>query len=172
MKAYVHVFLIIFLAYLTSSALGAGDVYQHGLILSLLETTNFIIHEAGHPIFSIFGEFVGFLGGTLAQLLVPLIFLGYFALRRDILSASVMSWWCGENMIGIAHYIADARAQNLELWGGGEHDWAYLLGQMGFLRSDTAIGSSVRSLGIGIMFLSIGVLMALFLQEWRATKNV
>jgi hypothetical protein len=44
----------------------------------LIDSVDLPIHEAGHPLFSIFGEFIGYAGGTLMQLLVPAVFLGYF----------------------------------------------------------------------------------------------
>ena len=44
----------------------------------LLDGVDFLIHEAGHPIFGIFGEFIGVAGGSLLQVLVPLAFFGYF----------------------------------------------------------------------------------------------
>ncbi|MDQ2666781.1 MAG: zinc ribbon domain-containing protein, partial [Gemmatimonadota bacterium] len=47
----------------------------------------------------------------------------------------------------IAVYVADARAQELPLVGGGEHDWAYLLGQLGLLTRDHAIARGLTSVG-------------------------
>ncbi len=44
----------------------------------LLDNIDLAIHEAGHVFFGPFGEFIGFLGGTLFQLIVPATFLGYF----------------------------------------------------------------------------------------------
>ena len=49
----------------------------------LMDSVDLAIHEAGHPLFGIFGEFIGYAGGTLMQLLVPAVFLGYFWRRRD-----------------------------------------------------------------------------------------
>ena len=57
----------------------------------------------------------------------------------------------GVNLVEVAIYIADARAQVLPLVtvGGGEaaHDWRYLLGRMGCLRADRTIGMVVRVVG-------------------------
>ena len=44
---------------------------------------NLIIHEAGHAIFRILGEFIMFLGGTLLQLIVPITFTIYFFIRQE-----------------------------------------------------------------------------------------
>ena len=114
----------------------------------LMDSVDLPIHEAGHPLFGLFGEFIGAAGGTLMQLLVPAVFLGYFWRRRDRHAATVMLWWIAQNLWNIAHYIADARTQELPLVGGGEHDWAYLLGELGLLRQDRTIAGAVHFVGV------------------------
>jgi enamine deaminase RidA (YjgF/YER057c/UK114 family) len=57
-------------------------------------------------------------------------------------------------------YIKDARTQELPLVGGGEHDWAILLGQLGLLPRDQAIGGAVFLAG----FLIYGVAI---IAGWR-----
>ncbi len=114
---------------------------------SLLDGVDLAIHETGHLVFAPFGEFIGFLGGTLFQLLMPTFFLTYFLRRRDQYAASVALWWIGQNCGHIAVYVADARAQELPLVGGGEHDWEYLLGRTGLLAHDHAIARAITSVG-------------------------
>jgi hypothetical protein len=48
----------------------------------------------------------------------------------------------------VSVYVRDARAQQLPLVGGGEHDWAIILGEMGWLWSDQAIGRAVWLSGV------------------------
>jgi len=124
----------------------------HPTHYSWLDDLDLAIHEAGHPLFGIFGEFIGFAGGTLMQLLVPAVFFGYFWRRQDRHAATVMAWWTAQNLWNVARYIADARAQELPLVGGGEHDWAYLLGELGLLRHDVAIAHAVHFSGV-LLFL-------------------
>jgi hypothetical protein len=119
----------------------------------LMDSVDLAIHEAGHPLFAIFGEFIGYAGGTLMQLLVPAVFLGYFSRRRDRHAATVMLWWIAQNLWNISRYIADARIQELPLVGSGEHDWAYLLGEMGLLRQDRVVGDVVHFVGV-LLFLA------------------
>jgi len=38
--------------------------------------------------------------------------------------------------------------------GGGEHDWAYLLGELGLLRQDRAIAGAVRFAGVFLFIVS------------------
>lgn len=118
---------------------------------SLLASVDLAIHETGHLVFGAFGEFIQFAGGTLFQLIMPAAFVAYFVKRGDRHAASVSLWWVGQNCGHIATYVADARAQELPLVGGGEHDWAYLLGEMGLLARDQSIARAVRTAGILIV---------------------
>ena len=105
------------------------------------------IHETGHLVFAWGGEVLAALGGTLFQLLLPLAFVVSFVRRGDRHAASVALWWVGQNCWNVARYVADARAQELPLVGGGEHDWAFLLETWGLLARDQAIARDVRLLG-------------------------
>ena len=129
----------------------------------LVDFINLPIHETGHLLFAPFGEFMQALGGTLFQLIMPAAFVGYFLKRGDRHAASVALWWIGENCWNIAVYVADARAQELPLVGGGEHDWTYLLGEMGWLMRDAEVARAVHVAGVVIFALATvgGVLAAL-----------
>lgn len=115
---------------------------------TLLDGVDLAIHETGHLVFGPFGEFIGFAGGTLFQLIMPLTFVGYFVRRGDQHAASVALWWVGQNCGHIAWYVADARAMALPLVGGGEHDWNYPLGELGLLAQDQAIAHAVVVTGV------------------------
>jgi hypothetical protein len=127
-------------------AYGAYDLAHPGAG-SLIDGVDLAIHETGHLVFAPFGEFVGFAGGTIMQLLFPLIFTGYFWRRGDRHAASVGLWWVAQNCGNVATYAADARAQELPLVGGGEHDWFYMLSATGHLDSDLAVARIVRLVG-------------------------
>lgn len=111
-----------------------------------------IFHEAGHAIFMVVGApqtLVVFMGSGL-QVLFPLILAGAFYFKnRDAYGAAVCLFWAGHAALDVAPYIADARALELPLLGGGTgreiegHDWEYLLGEWNALRLDTVIASRV-----------------------------
>lgn len=122
---------------------------------SLMDSVDLPIHETGHIVFSLFGDFMQFLGGTLLQLIMPAVFVGYFLKREDKHAASIALWWVGQSCWNISVYVKDARAQELDLVGGGEHDWAYLLGQLGWLRQDQRIGQFIWLVGVAIYLVSI-----------------
>ena len=120
-----------------------------------LDSLDLAIHESGHLVFGPFGEFIGILGGTLMQLIVPASFLGYFLRQGDRHAASAALWWIAQNLWNISVYVSDARAQELPLVGGGEHDWAYLLARLDLLPKDRALGRTVHLLGVGLFAASV-----------------
>jgi hypothetical protein len=113
------------------------------------------IHETGHLVFAVAGEFLTLLGGTLLQLMVPAAFAVALWRRGDAHGATVPLWWLGQNCWNISVYIRDARAQELPLVGGGEHDWAILLDQMGWLERDQALGGAVFLMGAVLYVISV-----------------
>lgn len=119
------------------------------------------IHETGHLVFGWGGEVLTALGGTLFQLMVPMMFVVSFWRRGDRHAASVPLWWVGQNCWNIAHYVADAQAMELPLVGGGEHDWNYLLTVWDVLPKDAEIARDIRFAGTLIVTASIWI-------GWRA----
>jgi hypothetical protein len=122
---------------------------------SILDSVDLAIHESGHLVFGPFGEFIGFAGGTLAQLIMPSVFAVYFWRQGDRHAATVPAWWLAQNLWNISVYAADARAQLLPLVGGGEHDWAYMLARLGWLTLDTRISRVIWLTGVLIYVASI-----------------
>jgi len=126
---------------------------------SFLHLVNLPFHEAGHLFFRPFGEFTTALGGSLGQLIMPLICLLTFLVKmRDPFAASVAFWWFGQNFMDMAPYIDDARDLNLILLGGytgkdspGIHDWEYLLGRLNLLSYDHALAGFANGLGMACM---------------------
>ncbi len=131
---------------------------------SFLHLVNTPFHEAGHVFLRPFGSFLTSLGGTLGQLLMPLVCTAVFLLQtRDTFAASVGLWWFGENFLDIAPYIGDARAGVLPLLGGnighsspyGFHDWEFLLTETGLLRFDQALARLSHGFGSVLMILAV-----------------
>ena len=104
----------------------------------MLDLVDLAFHEAGHLALAPFGETMHFLGGTLGQLAVPIGLALYFLLgKRQPYAAAVCLWWAGQNLVGIARYMADARDLALPLVGGGDHDWNNLFYTFGLLGEDS-----------------------------------
>lgn len=126
---------------------------------SFMHLINLPFHEAGHIIFSPFGEFMRVFGGTLGQLLMPLICMVALLLyQRDPFGASVALWWTGQSFMDIAPYIDDARRLELTLLGGvtgkdfpESHDWLNILAPHGWIKYDHALAGFSYKLGIVLM---------------------
>ena len=122
-----------------------------------LDSVNLIFHEAGHPLFGLFHwETLTILGGTLMELLVPTALCLAFVWKRQPLGTALCGQWAAQNLLYIASYMADARAQELPLVGGGEHDWTALLTQWGLLERDTVLAGRVAFLGWTLMLAWAG----------------
>jgi hypothetical protein len=133
----------------------AYDPYQWHLI----DGVNLLIHEAGHPIFSIFGEFLMIAGGSLFQIIMPAIFVGYFCYQDSFYSAALVLFWVGESILNVSVYAGDSLALQLPLLGGPDtvHDWNYLLSSLGLLQHTAAVAGSIRLVGtLVIITASVG----------------
>lgn len=113
--------------------------------IRILDHANLAFHEAGHPIFGIFGWTMGLLGGTLGQLVFPIAVTITYLRKNTLAPAALGLIWLFQNFLNIARYMADARAQELPLVGNGDrlHDWNTLLGQWNALASDTRLARIV-----------------------------
>jgi hypothetical protein len=117
---------------------------------------NLPIHEAGHIFFRVLGEFMGIAGGSLFQIIVPVVFFGYFVYHRKPFSASIVLFWVGSNFLDVYVYANDAQVMQLPLLSGltgaegGFHDWNYLLTETGLLDKTKLIAKILRFIGTGI----------------------
>ncbi len=116
----------------------------------ILSRVNLVFHEAGHIIFQVLGQFMATLGGSLLQVLVPLICLVTFLTRHlNPFGASVTLWWMGHSLIDLAPYINDARAQQMILLGGvtgRDVTWIPRLEQHPGVARPTRLGPYIGSL--------------------------
>jgi hypothetical protein len=146
---------------------------------NILHYVNLPFHEAGHIFFRLFGEFLTVLGGSLFQLIMPMICVVVLLLKtRDPFGASVALWWFGENFIDMAPYINDARSLELMLLGGvtgkerpGFHDWENILGTLGLLPYDHIIAHSVMWFGLICMLSACSWAGYLLFMELSALKQ-
>jgi len=116
----------------------------------LLDNVHLVMHEAGHFILLFFGQFLSVAGGTIMQLLMPMVFIVYFYLSRQYFSAAILLFWLGSSLLNVYVYAADAQAMRLPLLGGDStnHDWNYMLSSLGALEHTAAIANSIRGLGV------------------------
>jgi hypothetical protein len=175
-QSYARLALAALLAWLAWSAFHDADGY-----VPLLSEIDLAIHEFGHMLFMPFGfPFLGrtmmILGGSLTQVVFPLLFFGYFMRkrddgpRRDVFAAMVCLWWSAINLLDVAIYCADSRAGELMLLDGltgkesDGHDWNNLLTTWGLLEHDTVIARYMRAIAALVCVASI------FVAFWSALQ--
>ncbi len=126
---------------------------------TFLDAADLVIHEAGHVFFAPFGPFLRMAGGTLLQILLPLMLVGHFLWNDYRFGAQVMLFWLGQNLVNISVYAADARARQLPLLGGDRaaHDWSYMLGRLGGLEYDALVGGVFFALAIVVFALALAL---------------
>jgi hypothetical protein len=152
-------FLLVLVVWTTTLV---GGVNAERVNSSFLHLPNLVFHEAGHVLFGPFGRFMTVLGGSLTQVLVPLVCAGALLWQtRDPFGAAVALWWAGENLLDLAPYINDARDLQMVLLGGKTgaevegHDWEYLLTAMGVARWDHAAATAVQAMGTVVMVVAL-----------------
>jgi len=98
-----------------------------------IDHVNLVFHEAGHVIFTPFGQTMHFLGGTIGQLFFPVAVAVNFWRQDQRFEAGLGGVWFAESGMYAAHYMGDAQARVLPLVGGGIHDWHFLFSRWGVL---------------------------------------
>jgi hypothetical protein len=153
------------IAWLVAFSLFLLYALQHGPAFLFVDFVNLMIHEAGHALFSWFGLYtLTILGGTLGELIVPLLCAAALFWRRDVPGVAFSLFWFFENFLYIGFYMSDARAEALPLVGSGDHDWNILFAQWGLLLKDVAIGGTTRTLGW------LGMLAVCAWLAWRSFR--
>ena len=128
---------------------------------AVIHLPNLVFHEAGHVIFSPLGEFMTVLGGSLMQVLIPVVCAVAFIKQEQLFGAAICAWWAGQNLVDLAPYIADARALQMVLLGGRTgaevegHDWEYILTRLRIIHLDVTLGRIAHALGMLIMIASL-----------------
>jgi hypothetical protein len=129
---------------------------------SFMHRINLVFHEAGHVVFMIFGRFMHVLGGSLGQLLMPVIVMVMLVKRnRDNFGGSIALWWLGQSLKDLAPYINDARDLQLQLLTGyaqdvpETHDWANILNSLHLITHERGIARIDDVCGTLIMLLAM-----------------
>lgn len=121
----------------------------------LLDSANLALHEAGHPLLSLLSQRATVYGGTLFQLVFPLTAAWHFQRSGQVAGVAAAIVWLGENLLNIARYMADARAQELPLVGSGDHDWTEIFTRWHVLHLDGRIAGLTRLLGVLLIVAAV-----------------
>lgn len=125
------------------------------------------IHEGGHLLFGPFGQWLTIAGGSLTQILAPIVAGVMLRRQGDRYGVAVVGTWLAYSLTNLAAYVGDARAMALQLVGFSDdplHDWNYLLDSVHLLPYDTRLAGLVRLLAWGTLFASV-------LLAWRVLAD-
>lgn len=169
---------LIIILLLWSFAFWGHSVESNYVGSSFLHRVNLVFHEAGHIIFMPFGRFLMTLGGSLMQVLMPMVVMVVFLIKtRDPVGGAVGLWWAGQNLMDLAPYINDARDLNLTLLGGytGKevegHDWEWLLLKTGLIRQDHFLGQTAHWAGAAVMALALAWAGYLIYLQYQVARQ-
>lgn len=158
------------------------DVGDADILGSFMHLILLPIHEAGHLLFIPFGRFMTVLGGSLLQVLLPLVLMAAFVFgfggsRRDNFAASLMLWWAAVSIIDLAPYIWDAFDPKMMLLGGKTgaesdgHDWQNILGDLGLIKRAHQIAGMAHTLGLVVMLVAYAWGAALLYLQFQHRRG-
>ena len=138
----------------------------------LLDGVNLVIHEAGHIAFRPFGELMTIAGGSLFQVIMPALFVIYFAYHQNLYSSSMVLFWVGQSTLNVSVYASDALAMQLPLLGGPDtiHDWNYLLTSLNLLTASSKVGLLIR--GAGTLLILGGCVGSIWFARGSKARDV
>ena len=147
-----------------AAALAGGVIAWFAFVANrevpVLDWFDLAVHEAGHLLATPLSPLAMFLAGSVAQIAFPLAMAGYFGFRRrDAAAAGFCLAWAGTSAWDVSVYAGDAVTRTLPLVGGGEHDWAYILGPNGFdaLDMTKSVAGFIEFSGAVMAVLGIGI---------------
>jgi hypothetical protein len=169
LRLIIYCILVVFLCYFTYSL---ATSYQRNetrsqvpFVIWVIDMIDLFIHEAGHLIFSIFGRFIGFLGGSLFQVIIPVATVIVFG-RSSLKSAPFTLYWTGQSTINVSIYIGDAPFQRLQLISRGViHDWRWILNHTGMIGYAGDIASIVNITGLFLCYTGIGIGIYIIIKD-------
>lgn len=136
----------------------------------VLHLTVILFHEAGHVLFMPFGDVLQVAGGTLGQLLMPLVCAVALFRRGDNFGAAIAAAWMGMSLMDAAVYAYDAADPVLPLIGGGTgedrfHDFVYLFDHFGQLGRARGWARLMHALGALWMWAALAWAALLLVRQ-------
>lgn len=142
-------------------------IFNGGKFIIILDHFNLLLHEGGHGIFKLFGDFIYTLGGTLMQIIIPFLFIYFFVRNEKKIGVQLSLIWLGQNLLNISVYAGDALERKLPLLGGKKvyHDWTHLLNQTGLILYAKEV--SYFFFGLGIITFVFCLMLPLIMKEYQ-----
>ena len=126
-----------------------------------IDGVNLIFHEAGHAICFFMPALITAAAGSVFQILIPAVCGFYFWQRREVLSASLLSLWLAQNIVGVSLYVRDALPMQLPLLGGDSsiHDWHFILTSLDLLPYSILIADILYVVALCILIGGTGMVL-------------
>lgn len=169
---WLYLVLLGLFAYLYFQILTFNPQDQTNPLLIGLYFIEFGVHEASHLITAFLPPIITAAAGSIGEIGFTAL-IAYAGFRAKSYFGGIFGLlWVMLAMNNAGRYMADARAQQMELIGLSDHpthDWNYVFGQLGWLQADTAIGGMVRILGdvIGAAGLLLGLFIVVLIFTAR-----
>jgi hypothetical protein len=126
------------------------------------------IHEAGHLFFMPFGTVMMFLGGSILQILLPLLWFALAARQRSAVAPFPL-FWVGENLMDVSLYLRDAPVRQLPLLGGHRsgHDWFNILSRWDLLGAAEPMADILYITGFLVAAAAIAAGITVAVRRYR-----
>lgn len=171
---WVYIIGWVFFVYLFIQILSFRAEDSSNILLSGLYFIEFGVHEVSHIVVAFLPQILVALAGSVGEISFTILILYATIKGKAYFAAIFAGLWIMFAMSNVGHYMADARSQLLPLMGPGEtvqHDWNYIFGQLGWLNADTAIGGTLRGLGIAVGVVALGWGIYLIITKVSSTSK-
>lgn len=141
---------------------------QLPFVVAVPHAFNFMLHEMAHILTAFLPALLTAAAGSVSELILGLaLIVGAFKTRSYFASMFCFLWFM-LSCLSTSSYMADARAQELQLVSLGNgfsssegvvHDWNFIFGELGLLKLDTFIAGTMWLIGLltGLFGLALGV---------------
>jgi hypothetical protein len=170
LRILIYCILLLIICFLTYSLATSYQVNasrnQVSFIIWTIDMIDLFIHETGHLIFSIFGRFIGFLGGSLFQVIIPVAAVIVFG-RSSLKSIPFTFYWTGQSLVNVSIYIGDAPYQHLQLISRGAiHDWRWILNHTGMMEYAGDLALIINAMGLVICCTGIAAGIYIVIKDF------
>jgi hypothetical protein len=169
-KWYWYLLPLLFGFYIFIQLLSFDPNQQLPFFIAIAQAFDFFLHEMAHIITAFLPAIVTASAGSLSEIILGVILIVTAFKTKGYFAVMICALWFMLACQSAGIYMADARAQRLELvsLGGAifgsdtaTHDWNFVFGKLHILPLDTFIGTTVR--GIGILVGLSGLIFAAWL---------
>jgi hypothetical protein len=169
-KWYWYLLPWIFGLYIFVKLLSFDPNEQMNFFIGIAQAFDFFLHEMAHILTAFLPAILTASAGSLSEIFLGIMLIVTAFKTKGYFAVMICALWFMLACQSAGIYMADARAQRLELvsLGGAisgsdtaTHDWNFVFGKLHILPLDTFIGGTVR--GIGILVGLAGLVFAAWL---------